>query len=70
MYIKGDSSLSSPLDAFSKCEDIRKWFTIPMGIVRSSPGSSTSRSAFGKIFEANHPHHGRQVSTSSPGITF
>lgn len=44
--------------AFGKFEDSRKWFTIPAGAVRSSwsRGSSTSRSAFGKIFEANHPH--------------
>lgn len=51
----------------SKFEDSHKYFTIPGGAVRfsRSRGSSTSRSAFVKIFEANHPHHGRQVSTSS-----
>lgn len=51
----------------SKFEDSHKYFTILVGAVRSSRsrGSSTSRSAFKKIFEANHPHHGRQVSTSS-----
>lgn len=51
----------------SKFEDSHKYFTMLVGAVRSSRsrGSSTSRSAFKKIFEANHPHHGRQVSTSS-----